>query len=145
MNIIEIEEFLEKRGCFLKGCSSKEILKIEDFFQVKLPEKYIEFLKIMGKGAGDFLKGSSVFYNEIFELREAAVELLEDDNFKTLPETAFVFFMHQGYQFAFFNIGESDNPAIYYYYEGRNKLDFEKKERTFTDFLTAHLGFLGVG
>ena len=86
----------------------------------------------MGKAAGDFMKGSDFFYERLFDLRESAEALLEDDNSNfTLPKNAFVFWVHQGYQFAFFNC-ESDNLAIFYYMEGEGA---KKIYDTFEDFL----------
>src|SRR5882672_9133994 len=101
MSIKELESYLILKGCHLIGCSSKEISNIESFFHVNLPEIYREFLLTMGKGAGTYMEGSSVFYNEIFDLREGGLSLLNDDGLD-LPDNAFIFWMHQGYQFAFF-------------------------------------------
>ncbi|MBX3242022.1 MAG: SMI1/KNR4 family protein [Chitinophagaceae bacterium] len=142
MNVDEICKIIEEKGFELRGCSLKEVSKIESLFQTNLPATYIDFLTRMGKGAGNFLRGSSAFYNEIFYLKEWASELLLENDFKSLPEDAFVFFMHQGYQFAFFCNYDNDDPPVYYYHEGMNLSDFEKKEERFTDFLTVHLGFL---
>jgi hypothetical protein len=47
----------------------------------------------MGKGAGQFLRGSDCFYPEIKELQSAAVELLAENQFNTaLPPDAESFF-----------------------------------------------------
>lgn len=144
MNIQELENYLDSKGCKLKGCSSSEIIRIEKFFNVQLPLYYRQFLSSMGKGAGRFMQGSSVFYNEIFDLREGGTRLLSDDNFKLLPENTFVFWMHQGYQFAFFYLNQGDNPPVYYYHEGEHYEDFEKKEDSFMDFLEKQLIMSGL-
>jgi SMI1/KNR4 family protein SUKH-1 len=144
MNIRDLEKYLDNKGCELRGCSMREVAKIETFFSVKLPLAYREFLVSMGKDAGTFMKGSSVFYNEIFELKEGSIELLKEDNFKPLPGNAFVFWMHQGYQFAFFNLDEGDNPPVYFYYQGEGYEDFERKEDSFTDFLEKQLVMSGL-
>ena len=143
-SIQELVNYLDNKGCRLRGCTSKEIAKIETFFGVELPLAYRDFLYLMGKGAGDFMKGSSVFYNEIFDLREGSSRLLEEDEFKPLPENTFVFWMHQGYQFAFFYLNEGDDPPVYFYYEGRGYEDFEKKEKSFTIFLEKQLALSGL-
>lgn len=142
MTVQEIATILENKGLKLKGCSPKEINEIESFYGVKLPITYVNFLERMGKGAGTYLEGSSVFYDEIFELREWATELLSENNFKSLPKDGFVFYMHQGYQFAFFYLFDGEDPPVYYYYEGRNRFEFERKEEKFTDFLTAQLAWI---
>ncbi len=47
-------------------CSVKEIADLEKRNRVKLPESYKKFLRIMGKGAGTFLKNDhwQAFYND---------------------------------------------------------------------------------
>lgn len=144
MNIQELVNYLDSRGCKLRGCSTREISKIEGSFNLKLPLFYKEFLFSMGKNAGRFMEGSSAFYDEIFDLREGSIRLLSDDNFKPLPDNVFVFWMHQGYQFAFFYLDQGDNPPVYYYYEGENYEDFERKENCFTDFLESQLTMSGL-
>jgi len=68
------------------------------------------------------------------------VELLEENQFpQTLPKDAFVFLMHQGYQFSFFRLSEGENPPIYFYCEGETKESFVKTHRQFTDFLATEL------
>lgn len=144
MSINEIVHYLESKECKLKGCSVQEIAAIEKHYKVRLPSSYVEFLQNMGISAGEFLKGSSMFYDEIFDLREGAIELLADNDFKQLPDDTFVFFMHQGYQLAFFYLTDGDDPPVYYYYEGRNEGDFEKKEESFTNFLESQLVMSGL-
>ena len=144
MTVLEIANYLSKKGCILNGCSRAEIQKIENYYKVQLPETYVEFLKYMGKGAGKFMMGSSAFYDEIFDLKEGGIALLVENEFKPLPNLAFVFWMHQGYQFAFFNVNDGQNPPIYYYTEGSVQADFEKKENSFTDFLESQLQDSGI-
>ena len=51
----------------------------------------------MGHSASKFLQGSDCFFKHLPYLREWACELLQENKFSnTLPEDAFVFFMHQG-------------------------------------------------
>jgi hypothetical protein len=144
MTIQELEKYLSIRGCELHGCSTAQIDKLERLLAVSLPLCYKEFLLAMGNGAGQFMKGSSAFYDEIFDLKEASMELLIDDNVKPLPDGAFVFWMHQGYQFAFFHPDEGDNPSIYFYHEGESHKEFERKEESFTDFLEKQLILSGL-
>jgi len=35
-----------------------------------------------------------------------------------LPSDAFIFSMHQGYEFWYFRISEGDNPPVYGFHEG---------------------------
>lgn len=109
---------IKNRGFDLKGISLDQIKKIENFYDIELPNDYKLFLKEMGYSAGEFLIGEDCFYDRIFELREYAEDLLIEDetDFRLKPEH-FVFFSHQGYIFSFFDTSQT-NPKIYYYHEG---------------------------
>jgi len=120
------------------GCSDDEIREIERQLKLSLPEAYKEFLRWMGKDGGPVLKGSDCFYKHLPHLRAWADELLEENNLSgILPENSFVFFMHQGYQFAFMYPEDSENPPIYYYNEMEYSADkgFTISYNSFTDFL----------
>ena len=100
------------------GCSPKEIRKVEAEAQISLPRFYVRFLESMGKGAGYFLRGSSVFYPELLQLRRYAEELLREMGFPfQLGERDFVFFVHQGYQFAYFQVDAGDDPRVWCFEE----------------------------
>jgi hypothetical protein len=103
------------------GCSAGEIRQLEASIGVPLPGLYRGFLEVMGRGAGDFLIGSDLFFPEVMGLRAAAEGLLADCcPGVSLPENALVFFMHQGYQFLYMLTGEGeDDPPVYYYLEGK--------------------------
>lgn len=130
----EIGNIVRKSGSKLVGLEQSKIDRIEENFNVRLPMVYRVFLSIMGKGAGQYMRGSSVFFNEIYLLRDGAEELLKENNFRPLPENVFVFWMHQGYQFAFFYLDQGDDPAVYYYIEGSKESDFVKITDTLTIF-----------
>ena len=124
----------------LCGCTPEEIRQLEERLGVKLPSAYQEFLRMMGKGAGQFLRGSDCFYPQMRELKTAAVELLEENHFPwALPKDAFVFFMHQGYQFSFFRLSEGENPPTYSYCEGETQESFVKSHERFSDFLATEI------
>jgi hypothetical protein len=126
------EEFL--------GCTQDEIIDLEWRLGISLPKAYQEFLLSMGHGAGKFLRGSDCFFKHLILLQEWAVELLEENHFpKSLPENAFVFFMHQGYQFSFFNLSEGDDPPTYFYSEGINQISFTKSHERFSEFLATEI------
>ena|ERR1700744_2625146 len=144
MTIQELAIQLESKGCRLYRCSEEDVLAVEDFFGITLPSAYRVFLLNMGNGAGVFMLGSSVFYDEIFNLKDWATELLEEDGFKPLPEDVFVCWMHQGYQFAFFYPNQGDDPPIYFYHENKTKENFEKVADSFTDFLQQLLASDGL-
>lgn len=136
MNIYSIAQYLINQKIKLKGCSASEVKRIERYFNLTLPSVYKEFLYSMGKGAGQYMLGSSVFLNEIYILKPDFEEMLSEREL-SLPENAFVFWAHQGYQFAYFCIDEGDDPPVYFYYDG--DVSIEKKENFLTDFFTNQL------
>lgn len=108
-------------GDTISGCSSEEIKQLEADLQVNLPGSYKEFLKAMGKSAGQFLNGSDVYYPDLEKLKESSKELLKDNGnpFKLRPQD-FVFFNHQGYQFMYFDTTAGDDPPVLRYIEGQS-------------------------
>ncbi|MEH2210538.1 SMI1/KNR4 family protein [Nostoc sp.] len=124
----------------LLPCSDLEIIQFEQQQGITLPSIYKDFLKMMGHGAGKFLRGSDCFYQHLPQIQEWAKELLVENDFsEALPEDAFVFFMHQGYQFSFFRLSEGDNPPTYSYCEGQQEPYFVKSHDTFSDFLAVEI------
>lgn len=129
---------LVKRG-ELRGCSNRETGKLEAEFGFRLPSEYVHFLKLIGKGAGSFLLGTSIFYRDLPSLRESAEELLvESGSTFVLPKSAFVFCSHQGYQFMYFDaLPYSEDPPVFYYLE--NDLKPNVRWPSFTAFLMGYL------
>ena len=82
---------------------------------------------------------SLIFYDDIFGLRKSAYSLLEENGLDVslLPKNAYVFFMHQGYQFLYF-ITENgvDDPFVYYFTEGGEK-KIIKSEMRLSEWLEA--------
>ncbi|GAA3930314.1 hypothetical protein GO495_07425 [Chitinophaga oryziterrae] len=145
MNTIqELVKHLEGKGCELFPCSKVDIIEAEKYFNIELPLIYKEFLLVMGNGAGAFMRGSSVFLNELYDLKDGAIEIMHDNNLGLLPDNAFVFWLHQGYQMAYFLIDGPSSLPVYYFGEGAGinevKLIFER----FIDFLDAQLRMSGL-
>ncbi len=119
------------------GCKEIEIQEIENEIEFKLPNLYRIYLSEMGKYAGNFMRGSSAFYSDLPDLRDATVELFQENKFDyLLPENAFVFWMHQGYQTAFFLLDDKivEDPEVFYFGEGEELKEL-KKINSFSDFL----------
>ena len=103
------------------GCNDEEIKKLEDYYNIVLPQPYIIFLKTLGKNTDLFLNGTDFLFDKLFKLREYAIDLLDKDGISDILEANdFVFMSHQGYQFLFFKTSSSDT-SIYYYEEGEKK------------------------
>jgi len=102
----------------IEGCTEAEINGLKRQQQVDyLPAIYEEYLAVLGKKAGNLHIGSEAFYPAVRELKTAAERLLESVDYPfLLPDDAFVFYMHQCYQFMFFCTGSRDvNPHVYYF------------------------------
>lgn len=103
-----------------QGFSPEEIAQIQKESGLVLPTQYKEFLSAIGRGAGQYFRGTDMFGSVIPELNQMAVDLLvENKEPFSLPRTAFVFSMHQGYQFDYFDTAEgNEDPPVYQYVEG---------------------------
>jgi hypothetical protein len=120
----------------LLGCTPVEVRELQRRLGIVLPKAYEEFLLLMGHGAGAFLRGSDCFFAQVSALQTWAADLLkENGGAAPLPEDAWVFLMHQGYQFSFFRLSEGDNPPTYSYCEGTPHTTFIKSHASFSDFL----------
>lgn len=118
----------------IRGLEADVIQEIADDQPAPLPEAYRCFLAAAGRGAGRFLQGSDVFHPEIIGLRQAARELLteEDDDFLTDDDR--VILMHQGCQFDFLR-GHGPDPEVWSYCGGNAP---ERHYACFTDWLRAN-------
>jgi hypothetical protein len=105
----------------LEGASDAEIQALEAYAGGPLPAVYRQFLKQLGRSAGELLRGSEYAVSQPLRLhlREHAEDLLRRSAAPfALPASAFVFLMSQGYQFSFFNLDQGDDPSVYHYLEG---------------------------
>ncbi|MGE8000545.1 hypothetical protein ACQKOF_18060 [Lysinibacillus sp. NPDC093190] len=69
------------------------------------------------------------------ELNEWGAELLEENNVSLVrTSNDFVFWVSQGCMFCFFKLDEGEDPAVYFYSEGKKKDGFYKITDTFTNF-----------
>ena len=110
-----------------------------------LPDAYRAYLSIAGSSPPPNLVGSDCHGHYLPQLHEWAVELLAECNHPfILPDNAVVFLMHQGYQFFYFVAdGNSSDPAIHYYFQGKPAPELAYD--TFTDWVRAVALSLPVG
>lgn len=120
------------------GCAEADVVRLQDETGSQLPPAYAMFLKAVGKDCGDFLYGSDICLGVLDEVRRGAIGLLEDCHGPALPDNAFVFCSHQGYQFLFFCLTEDPDPPVYYYLEGER--DFRMVSASFSEWLTGAVG-----
>lgn len=99
-----------------------------------VPKQYAEFMRY-AEGTR-FWIGSYFSFSDTARLKKSANELLEENGFAyRLKENDFVFWMHGGYMFYFFNTNEGDDPPVYYYSECDDMTEFVKCSESFTDFI----------
>jgi hypothetical protein len=114
-------------------CTPAEVAEVSvDHGLSGLPVQYDEFLRIMGRQAGDLLRGTDFFYPGILGLDGCGKELLEEnDAVHLLPAGAIVIGMHQGYQLYWL----SASGEVSWYTEGRR--DIHRRWPTLLAFLTS--------
>ncbi|NOV02956.1 SMI1/KNR4 family protein [Paenibacillus planticolens] len=118
------------------GCSEAEIKILEQEMGIKLPETYRQYLLAVGHYSGRLFQGTDTNFSQIKELQSETVELLrENNNPVVLPDSTFVFSMHQGYEIRFFKLNEGDNPPVMEWYEGSTK-GIIKLYDSFEEFLS---------
>ena len=88
------------------GCSATEIRLIEKQLGLPLPCTYVNFLRVVGKQAGSFMRDIDIFYPRMLQLRQKAEEILEnwEEGKLSLPTDALVFAMRMGEQFRHFSL-----------------------------------------
>jgi SMI1/KNR4 family protein SUKH-1 len=103
----------------IQGCRDEDIERLERESGVALPIAYRLFLRRMGRSAGAFLVGTDFRFADLGGLLRQAEQLLQETQSPfRLKDADFVFAVHQGYQFLFFDTTESDDPAVWLYDDG---------------------------
>jgi hypothetical protein len=106
-----------------EGATHEEVLSLERYAGCPLPSVYLSFLFRFGHSAGPLFVGSDFAIDGQLRLRlrEYASELLvERKSPYRLKDSDFVFVMHQGYVFQFFDCEAGPNPPVYLFQEGRH-------------------------
>lgn len=123
------------------GCAEVEIETLMTNQGVTfLPELYRQFLLTLGKQSGLLFQGTDAQYKYLMGMKEAAVELLQENgNPFDLPADAFVFRMHQGYIFFYFlTADKNEDPPIYRYLEMTDQTPFKKWD-SLADYFTTEV------
>ena len=132
---------LEKKNICMKKSTEEQIKELYSMVKGKnLPKAYVEFMCVMGNGTeGRYMSGDSCFMNEVHDLKQGAVELLEEnESINVLTDDDFVFWMSQGRMFCFFKLTEGENPPVYFYNEsGEDR--FIKVAESLVEFLINRL------
>ena len=114
--------FLERfrsLGLIRSPCSASEVERLQNDCGLPLPAAYKAYLLIAGQAPPSAWVGSDRAVRHLPSLRAAAETILRESGRPPLPTEAFVFLLHQGYQFFYFVAdGRSDDPEVFYYLEG---------------------------
>ena len=93
------------------GCSEEEISAVETQFNIRLPESYKEYLRVMGKDAGEFANDLIMTYPGIIKFCRPSAEKWSAKVGFPLSATHFVFLIRDD-MFMFFDTTMED-PRVY--------------------------------
>lgn len=135
-------EYLNSRDIELIGYTEEEVANLEIHHDIQLPEVYRKYLRLMGKYSGPVRVGDDSTYDDLFQMKERAIELMKaEHHVNQLPQDAFVFYMYQGDQFLFFRGNEGSDPPVYGFHRSLKK-EIQMVYPTFTDYLKRRFTFL---
>jgi len=106
----------------IRGCSEEELLEIEEFFNLKLPGAYKDYMRKFGKASGAFLEECGIYYPNMLRNRERAETLLNNNTDYKLKDSDLVIITRYGYEFYFFDTEDGNpDPPVYRYRENRDE------------------------
>jgi hypothetical protein len=129
-------EFVRPYGEKPRGCQESEIDDLEKHFGFELPLAYKEYLRFMGRDYTGIFVGSEFFVSDAIDNTNYLPELLAENKVDfALPQNYLVFFSHQGWIAAWFELPKKDeNPPVWYFAESYEK-EPPKITGTFTEFI----------
>jgi hypothetical protein len=118
------------------GCTEQDIAALEQQVGFALPAAYMQYLLWMGRDYDGIFRGSDWFIDHVLERTAWLPELLAENHISTpLPHHYLVFFGHQGYSMAWFELPKQhENPPAYIFAEGAG-MTAPHVAGTFTDVL----------
>ncbi len=115
------------------GCTIEEISDLEQRLGVRFPESYRTFLRVLGRGADDFMI-SDHWRFQISNVPDLARNG-EYAEFCDLPDNSFVFAERNGYFWVFFIAdGSSDDPPVFGFDDGED-LTYKPVARSVWEFV----------
>ena len=121
------------------GMTDAEIDRVRSLWKIRvIPDRYGQFLSLMGRGGGRILRGTDAFFPKILDMRRAADDFFSDNPGGVgLPQGAVVFAMHQGYQVYWMEDVSLHDPPVSLYMEGDAAPMY--RWNSFTGFLNSEL------
>jgi hypothetical protein len=100
----------------IKGCSEADIGRLHAKAGARLPESYVEFLRLVGRGAGEFMSDLKAFYPALLKLTDERKHALA--KYAVLPDDAFVIADRYGEQTMYVRLSEGPAGSPVYYWNG---------------------------
>jgi len=120
----------------LTGCSASDFEAIEARLGVKLPQLYQEVMRVIGRGAGDFMSDIEMFYPDILELADRLKKNVFYD--VNIPDDFLIFASRYGEQVFFISTKNEDDSPVYKWCDEEPDL-FKKITGSIWDFFTLEL------
>jgi SMI1 / KNR4 family (SUKH-1) len=102
----------------IKEMSHRDIVCIENKFDVNLPSIYKDFLSVCGNGGGQLIDNSLLHYPpSLLHLYEGVQEMIDEDIenvYEPIPNNAFFFASKLGAHYWYFICDENPDPIVYY-------------------------------
>jgi hypothetical protein len=120
--IEELVEYLISIGLAtpdtIQPCSPPDVEEIRRVQGVNLPTQYEQFLRTMGRRAGDLLRGTDFFYPGVIRYFDEVREFIVENGITHLvrPDAVLVG-MHQGAELYWLDQGDPSGP-MHWYQEG---------------------------
>lgn len=112
---------------------SETLKTLEERYKVTLSQKYKQWY--LNTDLSTCFVGSDIAPSYIYELTDWASKTLRKANIDfTLPKNASVFFMHQGYEFCFFECNGDDDPPVWIFNEYDTRMP-EVRWQSFSAYL----------
>lgn len=125
------------------GSSREEISKLEAKLGIEFPSTYIRFLEWIGNDIHGIFCGSNIFLEDIIRNTDFLEEFLEENHVSWESKgKPIVFYCHQDYAVAWFDLPDLSNSGLLCYYYHENWDTGEPEMFEFWDFILDDLQIL---
>lgn len=121
----------------IRGCSDADIERLRAKAGGPLPGSYVEFLRLVGRGAGEFMSDLTAFYPAVLTLTAARRRALAE--YAVLPDDAFVIADRDGEQTMYVRLSEGPADSPVYYWNGERPRRTKKAFRSVWGFVEDEL------